>query len=78
MRRSCGAGEAPPGSGAGRRVEHPALLLRVQVPVGDENGSDYPHPEGLLWPAEFVEELDGLPEEAVRRIMRDNLASLVA
>ncbi len=42
------------------------------------NGSDYPHPEGLLWPAEFAEECVGLPEADVRRIMRDNLASLVA
>ena len=24
------------------------------------NGSDYPHPEGLLWPAEFADELEGL------------------
>jgi predicted TIM-barrel fold metal-dependent hydrolase len=42
------------------------------------NGSDYPHPEGLLWPAEFVAELEGLPTDAVRRIMRENLAELVA
>ncbi len=42
------------------------------------NGSDYPHPEGLLWPAEFVDELAGLPSDAVRKIMRDNLAGLVA
>jgi len=42
------------------------------------NGSDYPHPEGLLWPVEFADELTGLPENAVRKIMRDNLAGLVA
>jgi predicted TIM-barrel fold metal-dependent hydrolase len=41
-------------------------------------GSDYPHPEGLLWPTEFADELDGLPEDDVRRIMRDNFAALVA
>ncbi len=41
-------------------------------------GSDYPHPEGLQWPAEFVDELTGLPDADVRRIMRDNLAGLVA
>jgi len=40
------------------------------------NGSDYPHPEGLLWPSEFVEELDGLDDAAIRLIMRDNLKSL--
>ena len=41
------------------------------------NGSDYPHPEGLLWPIEFVDELEGLPDSDVRAIMRDNLAGLV-
>jgi predicted TIM-barrel fold metal-dependent hydrolase len=41
------------------------------------NGSDYPHPEGLLQPLEFVDELDGLSEVDVRRIMRDNFATLV-
>jgi predicted TIM-barrel fold metal-dependent hydrolase len=41
------------------------------------NGSDYPHPEGLEWPMEFVEELDGLSPTDVRRIMRDNFAALV-
>jgi predicted TIM-barrel fold metal-dependent hydrolase len=49
--------------------------------IGDGHviaGSDYPHPEGLLWPAEFAEEIDALPADAQRRILRDNLASLVA
>ena len=41
-------------------------------------GSDYPHPEGLLWPAEFANELEGLDAETTRRILRDNLAGLVA
>jgi predicted TIM-barrel fold metal-dependent hydrolase len=41
-------------------------------------GSDYPHPEGLQWPAEFADELDGLDAAATRRILRDNLAELVA
>jgi predicted TIM-barrel fold metal-dependent hydrolase len=41
-------------------------------------GSDYPHPEGLLWPREFAAELEGLSALEVRRIMRDNLAELVA
>jgi len=42
------------------------------------NGSDYPHPEGLLWPLEFADELEGLPDGDVRRIMRDNFAALVS
>ena len=41
------------------------------------NGSDYPHPEGLLWPIEFADELDGLSTADVRLIMRDNLAALL-
>ena len=41
------------------------------------NGSDYPHTEGLAWPVEFVEELNGLPDTNVRSIMRDNFAALV-
>lgn len=42
------------------------------------NGSDYPHPEGLAWPMEFADELGGLSDDTVRRIMRDNFAALVA
>ena len=48
--------------------------------VGDEHvlfGSDYPHPEGLADPASYVKELDGLPDESVRRIMGGNLARLM-
>jgi len=41
------------------------------------NGSDYPHPEGLAWPHEFVEELEGLAETEVRLIMRDNFERLL-
>ena len=40
-------------------------------------GSDYPHPEGLADPASYVEELQGLPEESVRKIMGGNLARLM-
>jgi predicted TIM-barrel fold metal-dependent hydrolase len=49
--------------------------------LGDSHviaGSDYPHPEGLLWPAEFADEVEALPADAQRRILRDNLAGLVA
>ncbi len=42
------------------------------------NGSDYPHPEGLREPLEFVDELEGLNDEDVKRIMRDNFAELVS
>jgi predicted TIM-barrel fold metal-dependent hydrolase len=40
-------------------------------------GSDYPHPEGLADPASYVEELAGLPDESVRKIMGGNLARLM-
>jgi predicted TIM-barrel fold metal-dependent hydrolase len=40
-------------------------------------GSDYPHPEGLEHPASYLDELAGLPEESVRKIMGGNLARLM-
>ena len=42
------------------------------------NGSDYPHPEGLKEPLEFADELEGLTDAEVKRIMRDNFAELVS
>src|SRR6185503_12661657 len=48
--------------------------------IGDDNvlfGSDFPHPEGLADPASYVDELEGAPEETVRKIMGANLARLV-
>ena len=41
-------------------------------------GSDYPHPEGLAEPNDFAEELSGMSEGDVERIMRGNLADLLA
>jgi predicted TIM-barrel fold metal-dependent hydrolase len=40
-------------------------------------GSDWPHPEGLADPISFVDELNGLPDEDVRKIMGGNLAGLL-
>ena len=40
-------------------------------------GSDYPHPEGLADPASYVDALEGLPEESIRRIMGGNLSRLM-
>lgn len=42
------------------------------------NGSDYPHPEGLLWPAEFEEEIAEMTAAERDGIMRGNFAALVA
>ena len=35
-------------------------------------GSDYPHAEGLAEPSDFVADLAGFDDEAIRKIMRDN------
>jgi predicted TIM-barrel fold metal-dependent hydrolase len=40
-------------------------------------GSDYPHPEGLADPVSYADELEGLDEESVRKIMGGNLARLM-
>jgi predicted TIM-barrel fold metal-dependent hydrolase len=48
--------------------------------VGEDRvlfGSDYPHPEGLAEPCSYLNELEGAPEETVRKIMGGNLARLM-
>ena len=40
-------------------------------------GSDYPHPEGMVDPVSFVDELEGLPERRHRRVMGENLNRLM-
>ena len=41
-------------------------------------GSDWPHAEGVRQPADFVtESLPGLPDDAVRRIARDNALDIL-
>ncbi len=48
--------------------------------VGEDHvlfGSDYPHPEGLADPASYTKQLEGLPEEWIRKIMGENLARLM-
>ena len=51
-------------------------LAKVLSPSHVLGGSDYPHPEGLLRPTEFADELDGFAANDVRLIMRDNLSAL--
>jgi predicted TIM-barrel fold metal-dependent hydrolase len=41
-------------------------------------GSDYPHPEGLAEPAEFVRLVENRSDEEIRLVMRDNAARLFA
>jgi predicted TIM-barrel fold metal-dependent hydrolase len=48
--------------------------------IGEDHvlfGSDFPHPEGLADPKSYVDQLAHLPEATVRKIMGDNLASLM-
>lgn len=40
-------------------------------------GSDYPHPEGIGDPITFVDQLSGLPEADVQKIMGGNLSGLI-
>jgi predicted TIM-barrel fold metal-dependent hydrolase len=40
-------------------------------------GSDFPHVEGLAEPLSYVDELRGLPEEDIRRIMGGNMMELL-
>lgn len=40
-------------------------------------GSDYPHPEGVADPIDWLRKLDGLSDPEVRMIMRDNAARLL-
>ncbi|MGH9018440.1 MAG: amidohydrolase family protein [Acidimicrobiales bacterium] len=41
-------------------------------------GSDYPHPEGLAEPVSYVDELTGLDDESVGKIMGGNLSRLMS
>ena len=57
--------------------EDPVGLVEL---LGEDNvlfGSDYPHPEGLADPISFVDQLDGLPQPAVAKVMGGNLARLM-
>ncbi len=55
-----------------------AELARAIGPSQILFGSDYPHPEGLELPAQYLDELAGFAPAEVRRIMRENAAQLVA
>jgi predicted TIM-barrel fold metal-dependent hydrolase len=48
--------------------------------IGAENvlfGSDWPHPEGVAQPLDFLDEIETLAPEQVRLIMRENTAGLL-
>jgi predicted TIM-barrel fold metal-dependent hydrolase len=57
--------------------EDPRQLVKL---LGAENvifGSDFPHVEGLSNPLSYVDELAGLPEEDIRKIMGGNMMDLL-
>jgi predicted TIM-barrel fold metal-dependent hydrolase len=41
-------------------------------------GSDWPHPEGNIAPADYVECIEKLSEGDIKKIMRDNALSLIS
>jgi hypothetical protein len=41
-------------------------------------GSDWPHPEGLATPADFVDLIPGLTDDETDMVLFSNAASLVA
>jgi predicted TIM-barrel fold metal-dependent hydrolase len=48
--------------------------------IGAENvlfGSDWPHPEGVAQPLDFLEEVEALEPDQIRLVMRENTAGLL-
>jgi predicted TIM-barrel fold metal-dependent hydrolase len=57
--------------------EDPKGLVEL---LGADNvlfGSDYPHPEGMSDPLSFVDDLEGLPDDAIAKVMGGNLGRLM-
>ena len=57
--------------------EDPVGLVEL---LGADNvlfGSDYPHPEGMADPITFVDDLVGLPEDTIAKVMGGNLGRLM-
>jgi predicted TIM-barrel fold metal-dependent hydrolase len=57
--------------------EDPRGLVEL---LGADNvlfGSDYPHPEGMSDPISFVDDLKGLPDEDIAKVMGGNMSRLM-
>jgi predicted TIM-barrel fold metal-dependent hydrolase len=52
-------------------------LIRILGPEHVLFGSDYPHPEGLRLPRDFVPLLDGCSDQVKRKVLRTNTAELI-
>ena len=57
--------------------ENPLALIELLGPDRVLFGSDYPHPEGMADPISFVDELAGLPQGDVAKVMGGNLNGLL-
>jgi predicted TIM-barrel fold metal-dependent hydrolase len=57
--------------------EDPRGLIELLGPDNVLFGSDYPHPEGMADPISFVDDLEGLPDDQVAKVMGGNLARLM-
>jgi predicted TIM-barrel fold metal-dependent hydrolase len=57
--------------------EDPKGLIDVLGPDRVLFGSDYPHPEGMSDPISFVDDLSGLPDDVVKKVMGGNLNQLM-
>ena len=58
---------------------HEDSVLKLKDLIGAENlllGSDWPHAEGLVNPADFAKDLDGFSDSEVKMVMRDNCLAL--
>lgn len=50
-------------------------IIRLAEQIGTDRvlmGSDWPHPEGNVVPTDFADAISSLPDDQIRRIMRDN------
>jgi predicted TIM-barrel fold metal-dependent hydrolase len=57
--------------------EDPAGLIQILGPDHVLFGSDFPHPEGMSDPISFVDDLAGLDQQVVAKVMGGNLARLM-
>ncbi|HEX4864616.1 MAG TPA: amidohydrolase family protein, partial [Acidimicrobiales bacterium] len=57
--------------------EDPVGLVGLLGPDRVLFGSDYPHPEGMSDPISFVDDLKGLDEDVIQKVMGGNLARLM-
>jgi predicted TIM-barrel fold metal-dependent hydrolase len=57
--------------------DDPVGLVDLLGPDNVLFGSDYPHPEGMVDPITFVDDLAGLPGDQIAKVMGGNLSHLM-